>query len=213
MKKEELNEMAGALADALRGSVCTEKPELSGRLLHLLAEGHPVSPEQIAASLDLTREDASAVLRRLPSVELDDEGNVIGILGLTINPTPHCFRVDGQGLFTWCALDSLFLPAALGKSARVESPCPVTGTKIQITVSPDGVEGLEPAGAVMAIIIPDASEACCNIRDAFCDQVHFFSSPEAASEWVREHEGAAILSVDDAHTLGLLLIENIFFQT
>ena len=45
---------------------------------------------------------------------------------LTLRPTPHGFNVDGKQLYTWCALDTLFFPAVIGRPARVESPCAAT---------------------------------------------------------------------------------------
>lgn len=209
MKEANLDEIARKLADGLRGGFASQRPELYGQLLWLLAEGRPVSPEQIATALDIPHDEVTAALRQLPNVELDHEGNIVGC-GLTLTPTPHHFQVSGHELFTWCALDTLIFPAILNQPARVESTCPVTGEKVQLTVTPEGVEDLEPASAVVSITIPEASEACCDVRGAFCNQVHFFSSSEAASTWLAEHPGAIILPVKDAYKLGRKMIEHRF---
>lgn len=205
-----LNEIAKALAASLRGIVFAHKPEFISQLLWLLAEGRPVSPEQIAEVACVSREEASAILRESPGVELDDKGDAVGCLGLSLTPTPHHFRLGDHELFTWCALDALFLPIVLNQPARVSSSCPVTGAMVRITVSPDAIEGFEPAGAVMGIMVPESAEVCCDLRRAFCDKVHFFSSSGAASEWAAEHNGATILSVDDAYRLARLLLESLF---
>ena len=209
MKENDLNELAIALADGLR-AVSAQRPELAGQLLWLLAEGRPVSPEQIAEALCISREEAINILRESPGVELDDEDSVVGCFGLSLTPTPHHFRLGDHELFTWCALDALFLPIVLNQSARVESSCAVTGNRVLVAVSPDAIQGVEPASAVMAIIVPEASEVCRDVRGAFCDKVHFFSSSDTASVWVTEHKGATILSVNDAYRLGHLLLENLF---
>jgi alkylmercury lyase len=205
-----LEEIAGALADGLRGVVSAHRPEVISQLLWLLAEGCPVAPDQIAEGVCISLEEAKTILKNSPGVELNDRGEVIGCLGLSLTPTPHHFRLGDRELFTWCALDALFLPIVLNQSACVESSCPVTGAKVQVTANPDSIERVEPVDAVMAIIVPEAAEVCCDVRRAFCDKVHFFNSSEAASQWVLKHKGARTLSVHQAFALARLLLKNLF---
>jgi alkylmercury lyase len=54
----------------------------------------------------------------------DEQGHVIGFLGLSIRPMPHRLTVTGRTLYAWCAFDTLFLPELLGAAAEVESRCP-----------------------------------------------------------------------------------------
>ncbi|MGH7408236.1 MAG: organomercurial lyase, partial [Candidatus Methylomirabilales bacterium] len=88
------------------------------------------------------------------------------------------------------------------KTARVESSCPVTGDRIRLTVTPEGVEQLDPAGAVMSFLTPEEVKFRENVILHFCHYVYFFSSPEAGSRWVSEHPGTFLLSVNDAYDLG-----------
>jgi alkylmercury lyase len=178
------------------------------QLLLLLANGEPVSPEDIAVVSGLSRDEVVAFLPQLPNVELDDEGNLVG-MGLTLRPTPNRFEVEGHSLFTWCALDALTFPFLLGKPAHVESPCPVTGTLVKVFVTPDGMEYVEPPGAVVSIVIPAAT---ADIRGSFCDQVHFFASVASASEWLAQRPGAMVLPADQAYQLGYLLSQGLFSQ-
>ncbi len=209
MKTRNLDEIARAVADGLREGFCSDEPLLLPELLGLLADGRAVSPEQLATRLDTSADEVRASLRRLPSVELDDNGNVVAS-GLTLSPTPHRFQVRGRELFTWCALDTLLFPVMLKETAQVESPCPVTGVAVKLSVTAERVEDVEPTKAVVSIVIPDASEACCDVRGAFCNEVHFFSSRDAASTWLEEHEGGVILSVDNAHQMARILAEQLF---
>jgi alkylmercury lyase len=128
-------------------------------------------------------------------------GGLVG-LGLTLRPTPHRFEVDGRTLFTWCALDTLVFPALLGTRARVTSPCPVTGVPVRVEVTAERVEEVEPADALVSLVVPEAVD---NIRRAFCHQVHFLSSPEAATRWRAGHPAGVTLPVAEAFQLGQML--------
>lgn len=92
----------------------------------------------------------------------------------------------------------------LDRPAEVESPCHTTTTPVRLTVEPDKVVDVEPADAVVSIVTPGQ---CTSVRSDFCDQVHFFVSPEAAQPWLAEHPGATVLPVAEAFTLGHQLAE------
>lgn len=172
-------------------------------LLRLLADGQPVSVEDLAEAAGRPIDDVRQTVASLPDVELDDQGRIVGY-GLTLRETPHHLEVDGQHLYTWCALDTLVFPALLGRTARIESPCHGTGTPIRITVEPTGVTSVDPETAVVSIVttVDQAS-----VRHAFCDHVHFFASPQAAQGWLDDHPGMSIHPVAEAHRLGRPLIE------
>ncbi|MFH3639333.1 organomercurial lyase, partial [Acinetobacter baumannii] len=53
-----------------------------------------------------------------------------------------------------------------------------------------------------SIVTPDDMSS---IRTAFCNEVHFFSSPNAAEDWLDQHPGGKVLSVEDAFELGRLM--------
>jgi alkylmercury lyase len=44
-----------------------------------------------------------------------------------------------------------------------------------------------------------------SIRGSFCRQVHFFASQDAARAWIGEHPGGSVVSVAEAHRMGLAL--------
>ena len=48
---------------------------------------------------------------------------VVGIYGLSLVTTPHNLNLDGQPLFTWCALDAVGIPAGLMADAVVQAQC------------------------------------------------------------------------------------------
>jgi len=177
-------------------------------LLWLLANGQPVSIEDLAAAAGRPVDDIRQTVASLPDVELDDHGRIVGY-GLTLRETPHHFEVDGKRLYTWCALDTLVFPALLGRTARIESPCHGTGTTVRVTVEPTGVTSVDPETAVVSIVAPVEQ---AGVRSAFCDHVHFFASPEAAQGWLGDHPGMSIHPVAVAHRLGQPLVEALLEQ-
>jgi alkylmercury lyase len=178
-------------------SWAAELEGLTPVVLSELALGEPVDPARIAARAGMPASDALGLLRGSPA-EWDHDGRLVGF-GLTLRPTRHRFEVDGRLLYTWCAPDALGFPAVLGIEAHVESPCLVTGEPIRLDVGPEGVRHVEPAEAVVSIVTPTAS--LTDFRRALCHEQHFFSSPQAASDWQAAHPEGIVVSVADGFTL------------
>jgi len=172
-------------------------------LYRLLAEGEPVSSDRLAQHLDLSTNLVREVLNSWPAVYFDDEKSVIGFWGLALQEMPHRFKVNGRQLFTWCAWDSLFIPELLGKTAEVESTCPISGETISVTVSPTRVENFSPDSAVVSFLSPTTSFDM-NVIAGFCHYVLFFSSEESGKQWIANHEGTFLLTLEQAHEIGRL---------
>lgn len=206
MKNHQIEELTAVLDASFRESGSAQGYALFHHLILLLAEGQAVSPARIAETLRRSPEEIETILRQMPSIELDQDGNVVGA-GLTLRSTPHRFIVNSRTMFTWCALDALMFPGLLGQSVQVESPCVTTGIPVRMTVTLGGVEQVEPPEAVVSLVAPGAS---ADIRHSFCDYVNFFSSSEAASAWLSEHPGATTLPVKEAYQLGRRLAKSVF---
>ena len=200
MHEKELERLARQLADGLRG----EHDALGREVVRLLAYGHPVTPERLATALQMTTEQVAGVLAGLPDLEVDQGGNILG-WGLTLIPTPHRFRVNGQQFYTWCALDALTYPALLQLPAGVESSCPVSGAPVTLSVTPTGVHGLAPASAIVSLVIPEQGSSCNGDRGSFCNQSLFFRSRRDALVWQTSSPKARLLSVADAYQVGCLI--------
>ena len=206
MKNHQIEQLTEVLDASFRENSNPQGYALFHQLILLLAEGHAVSPARIAEALRRSPEEVETILRQMPSIEIDEDGNVVGA-GLTLRPTPHHFTIDDRTMFTWCALDALMFPGLLGQSVQVESPCVTTGIPVRVTVTLGGVGQVEPSEAVVSLVAPGAS---ADIRRSFCDYVNFFSSSEVASAWLSEHPGATTLPVKEAYQLGRRLAESIF---
>ncbi len=68
------------------------------KTLQLLANGCPVSPEEIAVRLQVTSETVISTLRSF-GAEFDKAGNILGV-GLSLVPTPHVYKANGRKLYT-----------------------------------------------------------------------------------------------------------------
>ena len=194
----------GALADSLAGTFPgSDDAPLALALVRALARGEPVAAAALAASARRDEADAAAALARWPNVHLDERGRVVAFSGLSIRPAGHRFEVDARELYTWCAWDTLFLPALLGRPARVRSRCPVSGAEIRLTVGPDGVRDNDP-GPLRVSFPPPGAASTNDITGTFCCHVHFLAGPGPTDRWLAGHDGAIVLTLADAFELGRL---------
>jgi alkylmercury lyase len=165
------------------------------KTLQLLSNGgYPVPPDEIAIRLQVPPETVISILRGF-GAEFDKDGNIVGV-GLTLVPTPHVYEVNSTKLYTWCAIDALLFPIILKHTAHIESLDPISGDKIQVTVTPDGVQNVEPEAAVVSWVNRNVDPS--NIRGSICHYVYFFTSSETASKWIAEHPGKMFYPVIDA---------------
>jgi alkylmercury lyase len=188
---------ANTIADTLFGPDQQTGRHLMRAAVHLLARGKPVTITELAAAAGVEIAD----LTTAPAghdIEYDDQHRIIG-WGLTLNPTPHTYVVDGHHLYTWCAADTLLFPAILGRPARIESRCPTTDTVIRLTVDPQaGVSELTPVTAVISI--PGSQEMdTTRVRATTCNPGRFFATAEAAHDWLGAHPDGTVLPVADAY--------------
>ena len=174
-----------------------------------LALGEPVEQETLAAILGVQPSEITDALEdeQLKGwVFYDDVRRIVGFRGLAISKMPHRFEVAGRMLYTWCALDSLFIPEILGQPARVESRDPGTGNLITLTVAPDGVQSVDPPDAVMSILVGDqevVKTEPTKVMASFCHHIWFLESREAGAEWVAQHgEGTFLVTLEEGFELG-----------
>ena len=199
MTQDRLGALATSLASTFPGC---DDARLSTALVRQLALGRPVTPSALASAAGYDEDHVLAGLRRWPNVHRDAGGRVIAFSGLTLEPTVHRFEVAGRRLHTWCAWDTLFLPAMLGETARVGSRCPVTGATITLTVDPHAVRDADPEP--VHVSFPQPASACTDdIVGTFCCHVHFLAGDDAADRWRTAHR-AVLLTLEDAFEVGRL---------
>lgn len=184
-----------------------------GGLLQRELETHgPVPPERLEELRIQAGASAANVEALSALAETDSQGRLVGVLGLTVNPTPHEFRVDGQVLYTWCAFDGIVFPIAHGWTAGVRSVCPVTGQAITVDVTPGAVTSRHPEHAVLAVAVPGSGGSPATteaVKAAFCARNRLYTSVAAAEDATADDPDVAIVSVDDAHRFGRRLVDDL----
>ncbi len=68
----------------------------------LLAEGLPVSPQQVADAVNRPVDEVKDDLHRVEEIGFygtDEQGNVVNFFGLELSPTPHRVQIGDQKLF------------------------------------------------------------------------------------------------------------------
>jgi alkylmercury lyase len=138
-----------------------------GALVRGIAVAGAVTPEEFGRSTSLSTTQASELFSSLAAfgLERDEAERIVGA-ALTTRRTPHAIRIAGKPLFAWCALDTLFIPGLLGEVGVVESTCPVSQAPVRLTVTPGGVETVDPPGAVLSVVLPAISSSSASTGPA-----------------------------------------------
>lgn len=169
----------------------------------IAATAQPVTVAQIADVAGISEARVKESVRSWPLVLWDDQDRMIGFWGIHakhITPT-HALEVDGTMVYGWCAWDTLFITELLGRHTRVTSTDPNNKSPVELSVSPNGVASVDPAGAVVSLILPEDGLTDDAIQQ-FCHKVHFFTSSESAEKWIADRPGMFSVTVDEAFQLG-----------
>lgn len=109
------------------------------------------------------------------SATVADDGRVDGIAGVTVRPTRHGMTVHGHTANTWCAFDSVGIPAALGLDAVAVTSCGYCKERIEVSftegrTAATGLWGWLPALPSESVTL---MSTFCSAADLFCDREHF----------------------------------------
>lgn len=205
---KQLDAIADRLADGmgeLAGERTPETWDIRLAAWRLLSKGEPVAVEAIAQQAGRDGTEVQRCLHGSSDVTVD--GRIDAVMGLSLRPTQHRIRIEGKQLYTWCALDLLFIPLALGVTAEIESTSPASGESVCALVTPNGVEHIDPTTAVVSVVPIRLGSS--EIRGAFCNFVHFFSSEGDASSWRADNPDGWVLPATYAFQLGTRLIDKL----
>ncbi len=170
-------------------------------LYRQLAQGPPVTVEALTAAAGLTQGRVRSLLNEWPGVFRDDHARVIGFWGLTQTQMAHRFTVSGRALFTWCAWDTLFLPALLDTDADVLSPSGLDRKPIHLHVTSSSAHAASCEPLFVSFFLPVGDAWTQDIVTSFCHHVFFLSGDEAA-RWQLQRPDTVLLSLDEAFDAG-----------
>ncbi len=109
-------------------------------------------------------------------VRLDTESRVVGIAGLSIEPTRHQLRIGAATRWAWCALDAVGIVGALATDGTVASTDPYTGRLVVV----DFVAG-KPQGEAALFILGGYDGH--DVVEEWCPSVNFFGTADDAAAW------------------------------
>lgn len=200
----QLDEWATAVVDAAPPLDAEDRRIMIATYL-LVAKGEPVSESAVAKATGLTAERVEKSLRAWPLVLRDEDERVVGFWGMHahhVEPT-HAMTHEDTTIYGWCALDTLFIPEIIDREVRVESTDPTSGTRIRLTVTPNGIADLDPPEAVVSFLLPEDGDRFADDAIArFCHQIYFFESPRSAETWIAGRPDRFSLPVEEAFELG-----------
>ena len=135
-------------------------------------------------------------LRNVGRVEIDEE-TVLGVAGLTMSETVHELELPEAAMHTWCALDAVGIPVALGLSAQLTTICPHCGD----TMSVDVRDGQAQAETDVRLFCPTAP--CSDVRAEFCTMANLFCTSDHLGAWREASPGAEGEELDLNETAAL----------
>lgn len=159
-----------------------KEAEVLLRAFPLLAQGHPLEIADIAKAAEAPVERVIQALE-VGRCERDQAGRLIDLYGMTFVPTLHRLQIAEKMLFSCCALWAHVIPKLVEDTVRVESIDPVRREVVRLSISPDGIDSVDPEASAATLAAASEAEIEEGVREAFCWQVRHFVSRESAEEF------------------------------
>ena len=129
----------------------------------------------------------------------DAAGRVVGSAGLSLVSARHRLRLGEHELHTWCAVDAIGIPAALGADAVASTACRACGRPIQLRFQ----HGHAPDDPELRVWLP-RQDCCSSVVDELCPDMNLFCNQEHLEQW-RQRQGdppGRVLSLQQTEQLG-----------
>jgi hypothetical protein len=146
---------------------------------------------------DLT--DASRVVGDLVTagrLEVDEHGVLIGVHGLVSRPTRHHIAHTQGTVNTWCALDAIGIPAALGIDADAITSCPACETELRVTLH----RGVPVDRGAMRLWLP--TSRCAHLVEDFCYHANLYCDHDHLSWAVAGQSAGRAIGVAEVAAIG-----------
>jgi len=113
------------------------------------------------------------------AAECVGDGEIVGGQGLTTRTTRHSITLEGRVLHTWCALDAVGIPVALGLDATAATRCPTCGAPLTLSVRAGQATRLP-------FVLWFSSGPCPRLTRVFCFAANLFCDTAHAEAWKRQ---------------------------
>ena len=144
-------------------------------------------------------DEAVARLRAGGRIEVAPDGRLLGVHGLSRRPTGHRIEHRGGSVNTWCALDAIGIPAALGIDARAVTTCPSCNRELIVTL----VSGRPVPLAGAVLWYPETTGGWVHLVDQFCSGANLFCNLDHLQDRMgTEGAGGAIMTVEEVAEIG-----------
>ena len=161
-----------------------------------LWHGRPVEPRDLLAGHEDVAADVVAILVERGRAEVDDLGRLTGIHGLTLGQTRHSIEHAGETHHTWCAFDSVGIPAALGITATARTDCFACGQPLAVEINTG-----TPAALPFVVWLPRGD--CADLRADFCAHADMYCSPDHLARHIdTANSPGDVVDLIDAASLG-----------
>lgn len=178
--------------------ISIEGPDDSGALRRFGARGFAVlwRHERVLAA-DLA-EDANVILTLTSAgrLEIDNDGILVAVHGLVARPTRHRIDHDGSTTHTWCALDAIGIPAALGITADAVTSCPSCNGELRVHIR----KGIPIDRDGQVLWLPESS--CDHLVNDFCSHANLYCSPAHLATTVRDPVAGSAITVTEVADIG-----------
>jgi hypothetical protein len=145
-------------------------------------EGTAMDPAALLADHDGDMKGLVSGLVQRGRCEIDGEGRLVGIHGLTLRPTRHWFVHSGVTRHTWCAFDAIGIPAALALDAIAHTDCRACRRALEVVIV--GGEPHRADEVVLWLPAPDVDhliDGFCATADLYCSSAHLNSSVDVSA--------------------------------
>lgn len=144
-------------------------------------------------------EDALGSLVRKGEAVVDGENRVVGTAGLSLIPARHRLRLGEREFHTWCAVDAIGIPAALGADAVARTACPTCGRPIEVAFRRGQAVDRDELRAWLPTL-----DCCTSVVDELCPEMNLFCSEAHLEDWRRRagHPAGVVLTVEETEELG-----------
>lgn len=143
-----------------------------------LVGGEAATVAQISERSGLTTDEVRSGiegLRRAGRIETAGD-RVVGVGGITLTESVHALRLPEASVHTWCALDAIGIPVALGLDAEIHTTCPHCGDRLRVTVSDESIND-----GPYRLLCPTGQ--CDDVRAEFCSAANLFCSTDHLRAW------------------------------